>query len=91
MDGKNGGFHAWKILHTTTAAITITGAYTQLLHHTSPESLLSIGARKTEDKAAKRLHKYVSFGAWLPRDMPGFLCGSQATVNKLSHCVGLWS
>lgn len=22
-----------------------------------------------------------------PRDMPGFLCGSQATVNKLSHSV----
>jgi hypothetical protein len=44
-------------LHTTTAAITITEAHTQLPHHTCSEPLLRVGPGRPRIRAAKRLYK----------------------------------
>jgi len=86
--GKMAASMHGRFWHTTTAAITITGAYTQLLHTIqSPESLLQVGPGRRRIRLPSAFTKLLL--------VPGFhatclasSAGSQATVNKLSHCVG---
>lgn len=86
LDGKNGGFHAWKICIPPLPPLLLQGR-TRSLTPYKPRASSSSGPRKTEDQAAKRPSQNFLLVPDSPRDMPGFLCGSQATVNKLSHCV----
>jgi hypothetical protein len=72
---ENGGFHAWKITYHHCRHYYYGGAHAALTPYKLRASSSS-GPRKTEDQAAKRLHKTFSWclactpHAWLPLRIP---------------------
>jgi hypothetical protein len=77
--------HPYKLTNLTTIPELSRVKYVQWVLCSKATSSIG-GPRKTENQAAKHPSQN-SLGAWLPRYMPGFFRGSQATANKPSHCI----